>query len=110
MILQRAGDDFGCRSRAAIDQHNERLVFCQVAGACIETLSVFGIAATGGYDLALLQESIRHRDRLIEQAARIVAQVENITLELVVGDLRADIGDRLLQPFGGLLIKLVSRI
>jgi len=40
------------------------------------TLGLLGIAAAGGDDLALVKERVRDRDRLIEQAARIVAQVD----------------------------------
>ena len=44
----------------------------------------FGIAAAGGNDLALVEESVRHRDRLVEQPAGIVAQIENVALDLSV--------------------------
>ena len=53
-------------------------------GAGVEALRLFGVAAAGRDDLALLQERVRHRDRLIEQAARIVAQVDHVALELVL--------------------------
>ena len=60
----------------------------QVAGAGVEALGFLGVAAAGRDDLALLQERVRHRDRLVEQAARIVAQIEDEALELVRRDLR----------------------
>jgi hypothetical protein len=57
------------------------------------------------YDLALLEERIGDRNRLVEQSARIVAQVDDEALELVAG-LGGEIGDRLLQVFRGLLVEL----
>ena len=89
VVLQRAGHDFRGRGRAAVDQHDHRLALGQVAGAGVEALGLLGVAAAGRDDLAPLQERVRHRDRLIEQAARIVAQVEDEALELVGRDLRA---------------------
>src|SRR5262245_3943519 len=105
VILERTRDNFGGRGRAAIDQHNERLVLGEVAPARIEPLGFLGGAAAGRDDLALLQERIGDRDRLIEQSARIVAQVDDEALELVAG-LGGEVGDRLLQVCGGLLTEL----
>jgi hypothetical protein len=105
VILQRAGNDLGRGGRAAVDQHDDRLVLGEIAGASVEALSLLGGAAAYRHDLALLQERIGDRDRLIEQSARIVAQVDDEALELVAG-LRGQIGDRLLQAFGSLLVEL----
>src|SRR5438034_11068837 len=55
-----------------------------------------GVAAARRRNLALLQEGIRDRNRLIEQSARIVAQVDDEGLEPVAG-LGREIGYRLLQ-------------
>ena len=38
------------------------------------------LRAAGRDDLALVEEGVGHRDRLVEQAARIVAQVEDVAL------------------------------
>ena len=89
VVLQRAGDDLGRRGRAAVDQDDDRLALGEVAGAGVEALGLVGVAAAGRDDLALLEEGVGHRDRLIEQAARIVAQVEHEALELVAGLRRA---------------------
>src|SRR5258708_15659365 len=105
MILERTRNDFGGRSRAAVDQHDDRLVLGEVACARIEPLGFLGGAAARRYDLALLQERIGDRNRLVEQSARIVAQVDDEALELVAG-LGGEIGDRLLQVFRGLLVEL----
>jgi hypothetical protein len=48
--------------------------------------------------------SIGHQ-HLIEQAAWVVAQVDDVALELVA-DLGREIADRLLQILGGLLVEL----
>src|SRR6266404_2588022 len=105
MILQRTRHNFGGRSRAAVDQHDDRLVFGEVARARIEPLGFLSGAAARRYDLALLQERIGDRNRLVEQSARIVAQVDDEALELVAG-LGGEVGDRLLEPLGGLLVEL----
>ena len=39
VILQRAGDDFGSRSRATIDQHDHRHAVDQIAGFGVEALN-----------------------------------------------------------------------
>src|SRR6266487_1876964 len=105
VILERTRHDFGGRGRAAIDQHNDRLVLDEVARARIEPLRFLGGAAARRHDLALLQERVGDRDRLIEQSARIVAQVDNEALELVAG-LGGEVGDRFLEALGGLLVEL----
>src|SRR6476659_2971734 len=105
MILQRARHDFRGRSRAAVDQHDDRLVRNEVTPARGESLSFLGVAAARRYDLASLQEGVGDRDRLVEQSAGIVAQVDDVALELVAG-LGGKVGDRLLQAFGGLLVEL----
>src|SRR6516165_10262921 len=106
VILQRAGDDLGGRGRAAVDQDDDRLALGEIARLCTETLGLLGVAAAGRDDLAAFEEGIGHRDRLVEQAARIVAQVDHVALYLVAAELVADVCDRLLQAIGGLLVEL----
>jgi hypothetical protein len=60
-----------------------RLVLDEVAPARIEPLGFLDGAAARRYDLAFLQERIGDRDGLIEQSAGIVAQVDDVALELV---------------------------
>src|SRR5205823_1966549 len=93
------------RGRAAIDQYDERLALAQIPGPGIEPLRLLGIAPARRDDFPLLQEGIGNRDRLIEEAARIVAQIDDEALELVAR-LRREIGDRLLQAVRGLLVEL----
>ena len=54
------------------------------------------MTAAGGNDLAAGEEIVRHLDRLIQQAARIVAQVEHIALD-AGADLLLQIAHRLFQ-------------
>src|SRR6516165_9021581 len=105
VILKRTCHDFRGRGRAAVDQHDDRLVLGEVARARIEALGFLGVAAARRHDLTLLQERIGDGDRLIEQPTRIVAQVDDEALELVAG-LGGEVGDRLLQSLGGLLVEL----
>ena len=105
MILERVRHNFGSRGGAAVDQHDDRLVLGEVARARIEPLGFLGVAAARRHDLALLQERVGDGDRLIEQSARIVAQIDDEALELVAG-LGGEVGDRLFQALGGLLVEL----
>ncbi len=59
------------------------LPLVEVARLGVEALGFFGIAAAGRDDLAALEEGVGHRDGLLEQAAGIVAQVEDVALDLV---------------------------
>ena len=76
VILQRAGHDLGGRGRAAVDQHHDRQAVDQVAAPGVEPLHAVGAPAAGGHDLALVEEGVGDRDRLLEQPARVVAQVD----------------------------------
>src|SRR5215469_11350520 len=76
----------------------------RIARARVEALRFLGVAPARRHDLALLQEGVGDRDRLIEQSAGVVAQVDDVALELVAG-LGGKVGDRLLQAFGGLLVE-----
>src|SRR5262245_8176664 len=105
MILQRTRHDFGGRCRAAIDQYDDGLALGEVARARVEALGLLGVAAARRHNLALLQEGIGDRDRLVEQPAGIIAQVDDEALELVAG-LGGEVGDRLLDALGGLLVEL----
>ena len=49
----------------------------------VVALGLLGVAAAGRDDLAALEEGVGDRDRLVEQAAGIVAQVEDEALQLV---------------------------
>ena len=100
-----------CRAPATISdaeaeppliEHDHRLAVRQIARAGIEAAGFVGIAAAGRDHFAALQESVGDVDRLIEQTARIEAQVEHIALELVGRNFRLDLLDRLLQVVIGL--------
>ena len=106
VILQRAGHDLRGRSRAAVDQHHETLALGDVAMARIPALGVLGVAAARRDDLALVEEGVADADRLIEQAARIVAQIEHIALELVVADILLQAVEGVAQILGRLLVEL----
>src|SRR5712691_238610 len=97
VILQRAGDNFGCRRRAAVDQNDQRLAVGDVARPRIVPLGVFGIAAAGRDDFAALEERIGDRDRLIEKSTAVIAEVDDVSLELVGGHVAVHVGDARLQ-------------
>ena len=58
----------------------------------------------GEHDRALIEEGVGHRDRLIKQAARVVAKIDDVALELRT-DLLLQVLDRLLQVGGGLFVE-----
>ena len=105
VILQGAGDDFRGRGRAAIDQHDHRLAVGEVAGVGVVALGLVGVAAAGRDDLAALEEGVGDGDRLVEEAARIVAQVDDVALDLVLADRRLQLVDRRLEAVEGLFVE-----
>ena len=87
MVLQGAGHDLRGRGGAAIDQDDDRLALGQVAALGVVALRLVRVAAARGDDLAAIEECVGDRDRLVEQAAGIVAQVEDVALQLVRADI-----------------------
>src|SRR5438552_3914103 len=104
VILQRAGDDFGGRGRAAIDQHDDRLALGKVARMGGAALGFLSVAAAGRNDLAALQEGVGDGDRFLQQAAGIVSEIDDVALQLVA-ELVREGADLALQAFGGLLVE-----
>ena len=68
-------------------------------------LGFLGVPAAGRDDLAAVEEGVGHRDRLVEQTARIVAKVDDEALELVLADVLLDLVDRFLEAVEGLLVE-----
>ena len=81
MVLQRPGDDLRRGGRTAVDQDHDGQAFGAVSGLGVETLRVVRTARPGGHDLAALEEEIDHLDRLFEQPARVVAEIEDQALQ-----------------------------
>ena len=75
-------------------------------GQRIEVRGVIRLATAGRDDFALVEESVRTRNRLIQQAAWVITQIEDEPFELVRAELAGQITDRLFQAFGGLLGEL----
>src|SRR5262249_34247156 len=103
VVLQGARHDFRSRRRAAVDQDDDLLAFGEIARLGGVTL-IFGAPAQRD-DLAALEQVIGYGDHLVQQSAGIVAQVDDVSLEVAVGDLIADARDRLLETFLGLIIE-----
>ena len=85
VVLQSAGNDLAGGSGAAVDQNRDRQPGGDVAGTRIVTLGILAAPAAGRHDFALIEECISDGDRLIEQPAGIVAQIENHPEELAAG-------------------------
>ena len=81
VVLQGSGDDLRRRSRAAIDQDYDRQPFRQIAGLGVEPLCFFRLAGARRDDLALVEEVVGDGNRLRQQTSRIVAQIENDSLQ-----------------------------
>lgn len=54
----------------------------------------------------MLEEGVGDRDRLIEQTAGVVAQIEDEALQLVGRDVLEDLVDRIAQAVEGLFVEL----
>jgi hypothetical protein len=74
LILQRAGDDFRRPGRTAVDQEDNQLTHGQVTRPGVEALRLLGVAAACRDNLALVQEGIRDRNRLIEYCGLVASQ------------------------------------
>src|ERR1700680_3262541 len=46
LVLERAGDDFRCRCRTAVNQYDHRLAVGKIAGSGVEALHLTNVAAT----------------------------------------------------------------
>ena len=104
MRLQSARDDFSPRSGALIDKDDHGPPGDSGVGLRLKVLDRF--SPPRRCDPAVREEKTRHRDCAIEQAARIITQIENITLEptsrrgLHLGDVRSQVTVRLLIEAG----------
>ena len=80
VILERAGDDLRCAGAAAVHENDERYVGNErVLAGGVDLRR--GIAAADTHQLlALAQEHVADTERLIENAARVIAQVEHDAL------------------------------
>src|SRR5690606_27813783 len=88
VVLERGRDNLGRGRGAAVHEHDERHVLERVAAARIALEARLPRAPAAADDQSFLQEQVRNLDRCIEHAARIVAEIENETVE-PAGSLRA---------------------
>jgi len=82
VILQCAGDDFGCRCGVAIDENYDGKLLAVVAVGGGVVLVGVGTAALGNDGLALGEKVVADFDGLAKETARIAAQVEDKALEV----------------------------
>ena len=81
VVLQSAGNDFGCRCRASINQNDNRCAIGHITGHrpfCPPMVDVIFVAATLGYNLTLCQKGIGHGHCLIQDTAGVRPQIDNI--------------------------------
>ena len=77
VILHRAGQNLARRGTTLVDEHYQSQIRCRTR-AVAELLDLLAVAILRIYDqLACGQELVGDQNRLIEEAARIIAQVEN---------------------------------
>ena len=86
---------WSCRAPATISdaeaeppliKRDKRLAVDEVAGARAEALHLVGVTAARRDDLAVVDEGVRDEHRLVEQAARVAAEIEDEALQLVGRD------------------------
>src|SRR5208282_1506041 len=104
LILQRAGDDFAGARAAAIDQQHHRIINEVLLLVREIFLLLIFLASLRIYDQPAVEKIVRNLHRLVQQSARIVAQVEHNSLELAVV-LRFELVDRLLDALARVLLE-----
>ena len=82
VVAQRPGDDLGRGRRAFVHQHRDRRAAREVALHRFHAEARFRRAPFRRHDRAVLQEGVRHLDRRVEHAARVVAKVEHEAAQL----------------------------
>ena len=84
LVLPGAGDDFASAGATAIDQHDHRIVVEIMLLVREEFLLLALLAALRIDDEAAVEEVVRDRNRLIQETARIVAEIEYEALDVAV--------------------------
>ncbi len=84
VVLQCTCHDLGSRGRTVIDQHDQRHTVQLIAGLRLEGKVASG-ARLGADNPAPVEEQVGHRDSLVEQAARVVAQIKHCTIQMPTG-------------------------
>ena len=100
-VLERAGDDLRGRGRAAVDEHGERRR--RVAEAALGTPRLAVAPRDGGDDGAAVDEHVGELHGLLEQAARVAAQVEDPRRRALAAHLLHRVGDIARDALGELL-------
>ena len=88
VILQRAGDDLARRRRAAVGEHDDRRLRAELLVRRARHFVRRVARAHVDDRLAVLEEERAHRERLLDDAAAIVAQVEHDAVRAVGHELR----------------------
>src|SRR5262249_33569159 len=77
VILERAGDDLGGRRRAAVEEHDERNLAIEMPALRAFDRGRTHARAHAQDFLAGLEEQARSLERLVDDAAAVVAHVEH---------------------------------
>ena len=72
----------------------------------VPALGVLLVTTAYRHDLALVEEGIADADRLVQQPARVVAQVEDVALQLSLADVLLKALERGAQIVSGMLVEL----
>src|SRR5690606_26838337 len=87
-----------------VDQHDDRHAGEVLAAARVVALHVFRLATARGDHFAAIEEGVGDFDRLIEQTARIVTQIDNDAAQ-TSARIATHGADRILQHVAGALVK-----
>src|SRR5664280_1855340 len=77
MVLNSASDNLRRRSRSAVYQYHQRIIFASVAMGGFVNLLRRSSSVMGNNDLPLFQELVSHAHALAQQSTGILAEVEN---------------------------------
>ena len=99
MILQRAGQNLGCRSRTLVDQYDQRHALKNISRLRLHLKHGFGGTTLGRYDDPLLEQGIGHGRGRLQDAARVAAQIEHHTVQF--GCIAFQVSNRIKEIDGG---------
>ena len=105
VVLQRAGNDFRGRCRAAINHDNHRMAARHVAAPRGETRTVAPLTPACRHNLATVEHGVGNRHGLGQKPARIIPQIDDKARQLFVADFGRQGGKCFFQIFGRLRIK-----
>src|SRR5262249_25093436 len=106
VVLQRTSHDFRGCGRTGVAQDHDASAVSGVAPLGTEALRVLRTTPPQCDDFTAIEQLIRYGNRLVQQPAGIIAQVDNISFEAPVTDLSGNIAQRSPEGLCRLFVEL----